>query len=91
MKIYLKQMVQLRKQLLIVSKEGDKMKKGSVVRYESGYAVFSGIVEEISKTGNMIVRTALDDLIFLSPNDILIKGGDGESQDSSLAEGTGNK
>ena len=55
------------------------MKKGSVVRYESGRMIFSGVVEEVTKTGNMIVRTELDDLIFLSPNDILIKGGDKES------------
>lgn len=49
------------------------MKKGSVVRYESGRMIFSGVVEDVTETGYMIVRTALDDLIFLSPNDILNK------------------
>ena len=90
MRIYLKQMVQLRKQLLSASKVGEVMKKGDIVSYESGYGVFNGVIVDVTETGNLVVKTDLDDLICLNPADVL-KGGDGESQDSSLAEGTGNK
>lgn len=54
------------------------MQKGDVVSYKSGDGVFSGVIEEVTETGNMVVRTDLDDLIYLSPDDIL-KGGDEES------------
>lgn len=54
------------------------MKKGDIVSYESGYGVFNGVIVDVTETGNLVVKTDLDDLICLNPADVL-KGGDGES------------